>query len=265
MRKLWGRGGFPGKSFALFVLQIELLDLAEQGAAVDAEDIRRFRPLPVVAAERFEQVFPLEAVQRRGQRFLRQGLAVFGLAGACLPPGGKLSRADLQCAELDLAERQITVQRIVQLADVARPVVLHERLHDLAVEGGEIPDAGIGVEEVLDEQGDVLLALAQGGQVDRDDVDAVVEVAAHGPFIDALKEIPVRGRDDAYIRSVDLGAADRRKTPVLDGAEQLHLPHEADFSQFIEEKRAPIGLIQIPFLVGRRTGERALLDRKSVV
>ena len=144
-----------------------------------AEDIRRFRPLPVVAAERFEQVFPLEAVQRRGQRFLRQGLAVFGLAGACLPPCGKLSRADLQCAELDLAERQITVQRIVQLADVARPVVLHERLHDLAVEGGEIPDAGIGIEEVLDEQGDVLLALAQGGQVDRDDVDAVEEVLAH--------------------------------------------------------------------------------------
>lgn len=41
---------------------------------------------------------------------------MFGLAGACLSPCGKLPRADLQCAELDLAERQITVQRIVQLA-----------------------------------------------------------------------------------------------------------------------------------------------------
>lgn len=46
---------------------------------------------------------------------------------------------------------------------------------------------------------------------------------------------------------------------MLDGAEQLHLPHEADFTQFVEEKRAPVGLIQIPFLVGRRTGERTLL------
>ena len=112
---------------------------------------------------------------------------------------------------------------------------------------------------MLHQQGDVRLALPQRREMDGDDVDAVVEVAAHGPFIDPLEEIPVRGRDDAHIRAVDLGAADRRKTPVLDGAEQLHLPHEADFTQFIEEKRAPVGLIQIPFLVGRRTGERTLL------
>ena len=69
----------------------------------------------------------------------------------------------------------------MQFADVARPVVLHERLHDLAVEGGEIPDAGVGVEEVFDEQGDVLLALTQRGEVDRDDVDTVEEVLAHLP------------------------------------------------------------------------------------
>ena len=103
---------------------------------------------------------------------------------------------------------------------------------------------------MLDEEGDVRLALrAQGWQVDGDDVDAVIEIAAHGPLVDALEQVAVGRRDDAHVGAVLLRAAYRGEAAVLNGAQQLELPHEADFSQFVKKERTAVRLIEIAFFV----------------
>ena len=143
------------------------------------------------------------------------------------------------------------LQNGFQLPDIAGPVIEHERVQHLAVHVLEALVARVSLQEMLHQQGDVRLALPQRREMDGDDVDAVVEVAAHGPFIDAFEEIPVRGRDDAHIRAVDLGAADRRKTPVFDGA------HESDIRDCLAEARdkwhgdhAPEYPTKLPRLMG---------------
>ena len=54
-------------------------------------------------------------------------------------------------------------------------------------------------EEVLHERGQVARALAERGQADRDDVQAVVEVVAEAPLAHQRLEIAVRRGHDADV------------------------------------------------------------------
>ena len=67
-----------------------------------------------------------------------------------------------------------------RLPDVIRPEILHQDVHDLGRDGLD-PSAHPPCEllgERADQPGDVLRALAQGRQYDREHVQAVGEVAA---------------------------------------------------------------------------------------
>ena len=69
---------------------------------------------------------------------------------------------------------------ILQLADVARPVVLLQRRQRPRVDVGHVAVVLfiVEVEEMSDQFGDVLAAIAQRRQVDRHDVEPVVQVFA---------------------------------------------------------------------------------------
>jgi len=69
--------------------------------------------------------------------------------------------------------------------------------------------------EVLGEGGDIAHALAEGWELDLDDVDAVVEVLAELAAGDELFEGLVAGEDDADIDLDGLVAADGLKAAFL--------------------------------------------------
>ena len=79
-----------------------------------------------------------------------------------------------------VAEDDGPLDVILQLADVARPVVLAEEPHRLGVDPADLAAVLLGVsfEEELDQDRDVLATLAERGQVDRHDVEPVIEVLA---------------------------------------------------------------------------------------
>ena len=78
------------------------------------------------------------------------------------------------------AQHHRALDDVLQLADVARPAVVHQQVERLRLE----LDAGLAVlravllEEVLRQRRNVVLALPQRRQVDVDDVQPVVEVLA---------------------------------------------------------------------------------------
>ena len=80
------------------------------------------------------------------------------------------------------------LDHVLQLADVARPVVLHQQVERRSgqLETGFAVLLAVLREEVLREQRDVVLPLAQRRQVDADDVQAVEEVLAEAPVLDHL-------------------------------------------------------------------------------
>ena len=115
------------------------------------------------------------------------------------------------------------------------------------------------LEEVIGEQQQVGLPLAQRRHEDREHVQPVVQILAERPVLNRLLEILVGRGDEAHVRLQRLGAAEPLVLALLQHAQQLHLRREGDVADFVEEQRAALGQLEAPFLPLLRAGERALL------
>ena len=102
-----------------------------------------------------------------------------------------------------VSEQDGAFDEVAELANVARPGVTLELLHRLVADL-ELRRAGEAlanlVDEVVDEQGDVFRAVAEGRQARLDDREAVVEVFADVAGVDCTLEVVVGRRDDRLSR-----------------------------------------------------------------
>ncbi len=93
------------------------------------------------------------------------------------------------------------MQRVFQLADVARPGILHQRGKAFFTEPQLRPaqTAGIERQEVVSQHGNVLAPLAQRRQGDGGHVKAVEEIFTKAAFTDRMGQVDVRGGNDPHI------------------------------------------------------------------
>jgi hypothetical protein len=83
-------------------------------------------------------------------------------------------------------EKNSALDKIFELADVAGPGIVREGVHGVGgnVLDGFVEAAADFLDEVADEEGNILAALAQRRDVDGENVEAVVEFAAEGALGD---------------------------------------------------------------------------------
>ena len=101
------------------------------------------------------------------------------------------------------------------------------------------------------ERQDIVAAFAQRRQVNRNDVETVVEVLAKAPGLDLLKRVPVGGADQAHVDLETAIAADRLDRPGLGEAQQLGLQGGIHVADFVQEQGAAVG--QLGGAVARRS------------
>src|SRR5262249_38191475 len=153
------------------------------------------------------------------------------------------------------------LDHVAELAHVPGPRVAHELGQGLV---GNAVDPLLArhlavAQELAHQQRDVLDALAQRGDAQRHDVDAVVEVLAHPPFGHRLRQVHVGGADDAH---VDLDAPVRAELlhlALLEHAEELQLHVEGDALDFIQEQRAGARQLDLADAIVDGTREGAAL------
>ena len=75
-------------------------------------------------------------------------------------------------------------------------------------------------------------------------VEAVEQILSEFPVGDGGFEVDMRGGDDADIDFDVLAAADARDGFFLQDAEEFRLRAHGEFADFVEEKRALIGLLE---------------------
>ena len=117
----------------------------------------------------------------------------------------------------------------------------------------------VAAQEERRERRDVLDALAQRRQRDRDHAQAEVEVLAEPAFLHRLVEVDVGGGDQAEVGLDRAGAADALDLALLNRAQQLGLQVEPQVADLVEEERAAGGELELADLLADRAGERALL------
>ena len=96
----------------------------------------------------------------------------------------------------------------------------------------------------------VLLALAQGRDKERDHVEAIEEIFAEVALGDFLFEIFVGGGDEAHIHAQRLRTADGSEHLVVERAEHFGLGFEAHVADFVEEEGSAVGALEMAALVG---------------
>ena len=113
-------------------------------------------------------------------------------------------------------------------------------------------------EEVLGEEADVLLALAQWWDVDAHDVEPVEEILAEGAVLDFFFEAFVRRGEDADVGLEGLVAADAGELAALEDAEELALHLEGHVPDLVEEEGPAMALLESADAQVHRSGEGPL-------
>ena len=153
-------------------------------------------------------------------------------------------------------EDQDALDEIAELADVAGPVVL--------AQGGEGVFGHLDVrsavllaellQEFLDEERDVFLAIAERRHEEGDDVEAVEEVFAEVAAGDLFFEILVGRGDDSDVDVDGVRCSDGEEALFVECAQNLGLRLEAHVADFVEEERAAVGAFEGTALL--RSGRR---------
>ena len=159
------------------------------------------------------------------------------------------------------------LQDVLELADVAGPVVAprasaSRRQGCVSIRLLSARDRP--PHQVLDEQRDVLAAIAQRRERDREHVEPIVQVAAEAALAHFLGQIAVGRGDDAHVDVHRARAAQPLELSFLQHAQQLGLQLERQLADFVEEERAAVGELEAADLGRVRAGERAALAAEQL-
>src|SRR4051812_17364619 len=112
------------------------------------------------------------------------------------------------------------------------------------------------MQEMLGEERNVLATVSQWRQVNRNNVQPVVEVGAKTSRLDFLFEVPVCRGDQARVDWNCLCGADRDHFTMLQRTQQLDLRRRSRFADLVEKKRSVCRRVEQPLFVldGSREG-----------
>src|SRR5207249_5901519 len=112
------------------------------------------------------------------------------------------------------AEHDDAPRGVLQLTDVAWPVILEEDAHGVGwdFDFASVLGSELG-EEMTDEHRDLLAPLAQRGDPDLEDVQAVVQIFPELMGLHRGLEVAVGGRDEPHVGANDLLPPTRENSP----------------------------------------------------
>ena len=105
--------------------------------------------------------------------------------------------------------------------------------------------------------------IAERGNIDGHDVQAVVEVFAEGALFQRGAQVAIGGGNQAHVHFQGFRSAQAFEFALLQDAEQLHLNGRGDVADFVEEKRALVGKLEFTGLGSCGAGKRALFIAKK--
>src|SRR5208282_5871092 len=241
----------------------EALDFLVEGRKRNLKTLGGFRLIPIRALEHVDDDAAFDFLENLEERGGGSGRTRTDFARKRRQEFRELQTDTLDdFARANTLRKQIHVHRLVggkhngalddvlELAHIARPIVVHQELHRGVRETSRrlVVFAAELVEKALDELRDIFLALAEGRQLQRNDVEAVIQVLAETAFANQLHQIFVGGGKNANVDLDRIGAAEAHEFALLNDAEQLSLRFRADRGDFVEEDRPLVRYLEKAFL-----------------
>ncbi len=147
---------------------------------------------------------------------------------------------------------------VLQLAHVASPFVVEQGPHRPVGDARDVPThlPGVLVNEMVDQQGNVLLALAQRRKGEAHDIESIQQIFAKLAGGHHFFEVAVAGGDDADLNRPRLRVADGHDHALFQHAQQGALHRQGQCRDFIEKQGAAAGRLEVADFVADGAGER---------
>ena len=118
-------------------------------------------------------------------------------------------------------------------------------------------------DEQIHQVGDIFFALAQGRDIDWNNIQAIVKIFAESAFFERGAQIAVGRGNQPHIDLDRLRSTQPFKLALLQNAQQLHLRRRRHIADLIEKQCSLIGQFEFSRLARGRAGERALFIAKQ--
>src|SRR5204863_1815954 len=247
--------GDAAPHFGVVALVPTAVQLAAQRADVDAEHLRGARAIPLREGKGLldDASLDLHQIQRRQLEDMR-ALAVIGRAGRDRDRLGRCSlhlldrlRRAKGCKEVHAEDRVRTqddrsLDRVLQLPNVARPVVAAQQLDGVALETLNLLSSlrrGAG-RKTVGKHRNVLAPVTERGNRDGEDVQAIVQVLTKPASAHFRLEIPTCRGNDADVALHGARAADTLELALLQHAKKLWLKIGTQLGDLVEQERSAI-------------------------
>ena len=167
-------------------------------------------------------------------------------------------RRQLQVSGLDetaLCQDHRSFDDVFQLPDVSRERMVPEHGHSTWSHPPDLlPDLlGALFQKVAHQERQVALPFPKGRNMDRNDIQPVVQVFPEGAFAHHLLEVPVGGGDEANIDGDRFRVANRGDHHLLEDAQQLGLNGRADVGHLVQEQGSSVSHLEQTFFGLDRT------------
>ena len=163
-----------------------------------------------------------------------------------------------------IGEDDCTLDRILELPNIARPIVAGQREHRVFSKAVDrlVVFICIQLQEVHGQKLHVVLALTKRRNSNIDDIQAIEKIFAKALLFDFLVQIFVGRSENPDVGVDGPCSTETLEFAVLQHAQQLDLNGWADLADFVEKQRPPIGEFESAFFACVRARERTLLIPK---
>ena len=148
---------------------------------------------------------------------------------------------------------------ILEFTNIAGPIVGEQSSYAAFRKSSAFDAVFLGktLEKMIGEDFDIPRALAERGDLDGENIEAVVEILAKFAFLNRFEKVAVRGGKDADIDFDGFISPDAFEFPLLEDAEELGLEGEGDLTDLVEQNRAAIRQLEAAIPLIGRAGEGA--------
>ena len=172
----------------------------------------------------------------------------------------------MSAIDITVSQDGRSLKHIAQLSDVARPVVLEQRVPRV-VQQSRDPTAdcsrNLG-EEVIREKKDIAHAVTERRQEDVKDLQAVKQILAKLAASHGVAQVSIACRDDANIGLLDSRSTEPLILTLLQEAEKFHLRSQAHFADLVEQQDSARSQLNVSSLRLLRTGKCAAFVPKQL-
>ncbi len=157
---------------------------------------------------------------------------------------------------LTMTQHDKSLHGILQLPDIARPWVVWHAGHGIITDIQRFIGAET-LQKMPDQQRNIFRSLAQRGQINRDNRQAIIQVVTKASFLDGIFNIPIGCSNDPDINGTDF-AANRLHLHFLQHPQKLRLQLHRHLTDFIEEQSATIGIDKLTITIANGPCEGSL-------